>query len=356
MWDALTSLLPEKKGDRRLVILALAALAVVLGFLFGPSRVVDSEKGAPIGTIEPSDRARRRHARNLFWSDLGSTEQLYEGDYVYVPKGHTASVQLTSASKAIEIPSDTLVQFDRSMIEGIVVNLVAGPPRFYLRQGASRLLAYLPAMEPYELRHQEFTQRFNKRVLGPSPAQSTNSNAFKPLPLSSLSQFEIALLAPEPGQRFRHGPQTWIDVNWTPIPLSDVQFELQIAKDPDFRFMAPYQSLENGVALLFREEGKYFWRVMARRGMERLLSKPSSFEVSRFAPTLKLLDKLGAKISGNILLEVAEDSKFRRLVLSQMGLTKRCPEEGLRSGTMYYCRVTDSLSKRVLDEYGFKAP
>lgn len=350
MWMALTQMLPEKRGDRLVVVGGLALTIVLLFLLFGPSRVSQSERGQVIGGIEPLSSVRRRHARNLAWRDLGEATELFEGDYVYVPKGQTARVSLNDGKRVLEIPSDTLVQFDRSTIESLVVNLFGG---FYLRPSNNRLLPYLPAVEPFELRHQEFMQRFLSKVNGKSGAVEPNDGALKPLALNSLSHFELILLAPEKGQSFRFGPDTWIDVLWTPIPLSDTQFELQIAKDPDFRFMAPYQSQENGVALNFRAEGKYYWRVLARRGAERMLSKPSFFDVSRFAPTLKLLDNLSRGVAGGFLTEVSQDRRFRKLVASRVAGTKSCPEEGLPPGT-YFCRVRDAGSNKIVDEYTFR--
>lgn len=338
-------------SDRIILASSAAALLLVLFFLFFADSVSIKGNYRPVGTIETTVFIRRRHANSLRWSSLEGRETIYLRDVVYVPKDSHATVSIKGKAP-VELPPDTLVQFDEFALDNINITLLDlvfrldPPPKV-------RVSNLLPDIYPLELRLSEVSGRMYDLLYRASRLQALQQ--IGPLPssqLDRLSDYQLILLSPRPNiynwKAFR-----WMSVKWAPIPLDGVQYEMNLSQDIDFRNRFPYNSDKRKLMVRIDKEGTYHWKVMARRKDEAIHSEVWKFNITKEGG-ISVSDETVRSLAGGAgpTAEVSKDRGFKQIVLQGPLEKNKCPQEGLPPGE-YFCRVR-SPDKKVLKTIRFK--
>ncbi|MCB0418559.1 MAG: hypothetical protein KDD39_12985 [Bdellovibrionales bacterium] len=354
------------RSERALLVLAVLGLFALIGglLLYRPSD--PTVKGESIGKIESSGTVRRRHARSLLWKDLPTSDSLHNLDYVYVLPGNSARVILDNGN-TLELPPGTMVQFDSLDGKNFEIDLIAGKLKnmngftlkakqdFFVRWKNSRLLDYLPSLESEALKQQEFLSRLDNYLNKPARKSAFKEPNFQPFTLTRLDQFEIELVKPRNKSKVQSARGEWVDAVWSPIPLADIRYEVQVSQREQFDFYVSYQTNFNAISLQIQDSGSYFWRVIAKQGKTgELLSKPSAFvyEVTsrRLSP---LLGRLPAATTSKYVTEISKSESSKKILVRTNTNNKKCATAGLKPGE-YFCRVRQQSDDALLDSYTFK--
>ncbi|MCB0404075.1 MAG: hypothetical protein KDD51_04765 [Bdellovibrionales bacterium] len=362
----LSKIMLSPKTERVVFVLALLGLFVMVAGLLFYRPEGQSAKGEAIGTIESSGTVRRRHARSLLWENLPAEDSIYTLDYVYVLPGNSARVTLVNGS-SLELPAGTMVQFDSLDGKTFEIDLIAGKLKnaagfslkakdeFFVRWKNTRLLDYLPSLEHEALKQQEFLSRLDEYLNKAARKSEFKEPNFQPFTLTQLDQFEIDLIRPRNKQVVKSGRGEWVDAVWSPIPLADIRYEVQVSQREKFDFYVSYQTNYNAISLQIQDSGSYYWRVIAKQGKTgELLSKPAAFvyEVTsrRLSP---LLGRIPAATGSKYVTEISTTESFQKILVRTNTNSKRCATAGLKPGE-YYCRVRRGSNDSVLNIYSFK--
>ena len=60
-----------------------------------------------------------------------------------------------------------------------------------------------------------------------------------------------------------------VSFSWTPVPVPDVQYEINVSRDPDFKQSLWYPLKDNQVQADLMIKGDYYWRIKVRHGFRR---------------------------------------------------------------------------------------
>lgn len=283
--DPSSGWLPEGAGDRAIFLAASLGLCAVLHLLFFHNPNAMLTESNVIAKIRTEKMVRRRHAKTLSWQAIQGEEKIFLRDIVYVPKDTVAFVTFLDG-KTLELKPDSMVQFDETSVDGIEItlfDLVGFQITPYPKITRS---VFLENPRPLELRHSEFSDRLTEHL-----QKNLNLSKFKPLKpselvLNRLSDYDLVLIKPE-NKVYDISRNRWLQHLWTPIPLTDVKFELHTSLDPKFRRFQSQRPKAYKLIVQFDKPGEYFWRVKATRGTETLFSNVGSFTISEGRGTRK---------------------------------------------------------------------
>jgi len=139
-----------------------------------------------------------------------------------------------------------------------------------------------PSIQPWIQRQAALTQKVRAAVARPLTLAYVFS--LFPVRLHSIQSFEDFTILhglPMAGSVFSaaHGP-VCVDFRWTPIPLADVAYSLEIAKSRDFAFYRSFGSHTTQARIQIEAGADYFWRIRATRDRQQATSDILSFLVT----------------------------------------------------------------------------
>lgn len=293
----------ESKTDVRLIQVGAVFLLISLFLLIRGSKQYEFPDGInPIGEITIEGKVHRRFAKALNWMKLKGAETVFSKDLVYTPKDSRAEVQLDNGIKLILEPS-TLVEFDSQtknqfgvvLIEGKGQVIGPGGKSHTLHSGekASPLIPVpkyeAPALLPEpEIWHEEQVDLSIEFDLAKSSGLALLNELELPETLDTqtrLTDFELVLKEPRTG--VQKGPfEFWFELEWNPVPISDVQYELEISRTSDFEVSFKYPTQKTMVEIHLVDSGRYFWRVVSRKDGDKIISAVRRFLVSNASKTI----------------------------------------------------------------------
>lgn len=341
----------EEIQDQVILAAAGAASVVLLYFMFFYTAPVSVKDSRIVGEIRTVKKVRRRHSDTLSWENLKGAEAIYLRDIVFIPRGTTATIALPSG-KNVELPEDTMIQFDDTTIENMEITL-ENFRLLPLKSPSGKMNPLLDDIKPLELRHNELTSRMYDQVFRDLNLGRVDRIDKLKLELGNLGDYELNLVAPVEG-RYNLRANRWVKMAWTPIPLEGVNFRLEVSKDPKFRKSLPYKTNNNRLQVQFDEEATYYWRVKATHKGNELVSKLANFTMSlRGGQTPKRITlRLPTVATTNFAIEVSAEKDFASLLKSTLVPEAKCPVDGLPPGK-YYCRVRNSATDKLVKSYDF---
>lgn len=267
--------MPEDRGDRFVFVTAVLGLAVVIYLLFFfefRSRLTEANI---VGKIRTDSTVRRRHAKTLHWHDVRGQDTIYLRDIVYTPRD-TLAVVTFNDGKTLELKPDSMVQFDEVTSDGLQINLFDFTTFRLIPYPKTVRSTLLADPRPLELRHAEYTQRLDSRL-----KRGLNLERFRKLSpvslvLDRLSDYTVILVRPE-NKTYNLSTSRWLQYVWTPIPLENVDFQLHISLDPQFRRFQTHRSKAYKLLVQFDSPNEYFWRIKATQGREHIYSNVGAF-------------------------------------------------------------------------------
>ncbi len=279
-------LLPEDPKDRILIFLSLAGLVVVFYLLFFWERSTLVNGGKVVGVLRTDRMVRRRHARNLHWHDLKRQETIYLQDIVYTPRGSQAVVTFADG-RTLELKQDSMVQFDELTVDGIQITLFDLSDKEREQQDFFRLVPYPKIVKTnllqdpggLELRQSEYSDRLKKALSKPLEIARVKRTVMPRFVLDQLKDYTVRLVRPE-NKEFNLATNRWVQAVWTPVPLPDVKFELQISVDSDFGKFLTHRAKKNQLLVQFENPGRYYWRIKAIQGADHIYSRVGAFSLS----------------------------------------------------------------------------
>lgn len=294
----------ESKTDVRLIQVGAVFLLISLFLLIRGSKQYEFPEGiSPIGEISIEGKVHRRFAKALTWMKLKGADTVFSKDLVYTPKDSKAEVQLDNGIKLILEPS-TLVEFDNQTKDQFGVVLIEGKGQIVIPGGRSQTLrpgetrsplipvpkyeapALLPEPEIWREEQVDLSNEFDL-------SKGTGFALLNELELpelvetsARLTDFELVLKEPRPG--IQKGPfEFWFELEWNPVPVSDVQYELEISRTSDFAVSFKYPTSKTLVEIHLVDSGRYFWRVVSRKENDKITSVVHRFVVSNASKTIK---------------------------------------------------------------------
>jgi hypothetical protein len=356
-WSKFMSYLPQTKGDRALVTGALAVFFGALYWLWnyqppshGPG---NAEK---IAVVETSAPLRRRHAGTLAWSAIDQSGPIYFRDIVYTPAGVSAVVKLRNG-KELPLPEDSLVQFDEVTVANIEIALRETAQKkdvFRLipmpKTEQSRLL---PDPLSLELLFEDLEGRMKTQMDQPRQQLTQVQPPRLEFELDSLADFQVRLLKPTDKGIYNLRRDNWFTMSWSAVPLGNVKYVLEIARNPEFRKKLPFTADTNRLQVQLQNPGAYYWRVRAILKDQVLTSEIRTFEMSLRGGSTEVEKRINlpkATIQG-FTAEIASDSDFETILQTELTDSPNCQQRApLRPGT-YYCRIRQSGTGKKVKEY-----
>lgn len=353
------SYLPQTKGDRALVVSAFGVFVATFYVLWnyqplshGPG---DAEQ---IGDVVTDYPLRRRHAGTLAWSAIEKEGSIFFRDIVYTPAGTQASVRLKNG-KVVPLPEDSLVQFDEVTVANIEIALRETAKKkdvFRLlpmpKTEQSRLL---PDPISLEMLFDDLEARMKQQMDRPQQDLIDVRPPRLEFKLDSLADFQIRLSNPKNKGVYNLQRDSWFTISWSAVPLDDVKYVLEIARNPEFRKKLPFTAESNSLQLQLQNPGTYYWRVRGILKDQVLTSETRTFEMSLRGGATDLLGKVKlptATING-FIAEISSDSDFSSIVETQLTKEEACrPRTPLPSRT-YYCRIKMADGGKRVKQYQF---
>lgn len=354
--------------DRILILISCIAVTILsyLLFFFQPRLV--STDGPVIGMITSGGIVRRRHSGSLSWQNLRGDNPVFRNDIVYVPKD-VQSFIVFGNQKRLELFPDSMIQLDEVNKGSIEITLIEGEvkknadvmvkkkevQKLITRpvKGA-KLLVYLRDLNSLELRHTELDQRFKHLLYGAPLREKIRGESLKfYLALDRLIHFDLQMIQPAPDTTLSQKLSPWVELVWTPIPIDNVRYDVQISKEENFNRVISYETNKNRLSVQLGDPSAYFWRVRAKRGKEALLSETTRFVISADVGELNhALRRLPTHMPGGYTLEVSSDSEFSVILSSQVAEKAKCSTTGLASGS-YFCRIHSVRDPKLVKVYRF---
>jgi len=329
---------PEERQDRRMIALSLLVSAIAGYFLFFYSANFSGIEGAvALGSLQSDRSIRIRHARSLQWGTAEKVCNVYLKDTVFIPKGTSAEFQWKD--NKITLESESLVQFDEASLDNLEITLIEGKIKTDSRSSKvvkvakapvpttlffkAKSMPYLSDINSFVLLQSELSSRTLDRLgkkMGLEPLLSVNVPR---LNLSRLSDYRLVLKSPE-AKTYRLSQKSWIYFAWSPLPLKELDYEVQVDVSEDFRHPISVNAKQSQANILFESPRPYWWRLVARRKMEYLVSESRGF----------VLDvKQGAAVAERDLTSIeknekAQSKKAKRRELTPFEIMFGNPSEG----------------------------
>jgi hypothetical protein len=305
--------------------------------------------------LKTDARVRRRHERSLGWEEIGGDEKLFRSDIVYTPNETSAYIEFGD-QRRIQLEPGSMIQLDDVSKEQLQITLFSGKVKGDVQiksKPAFRLAPYpkvstkkrdlLPDPQALELLFSEWDSRVRQWLDHHPRRESLRSISAVSTQLDRISDYEITLVHPAE-KTYNLGANRWLEMQWKGPPLKgEVEYQLDVAKDPRFSAVLSYKTKRNQLSVQFDDPGTYYWRVRVTRGREFNFSKVAQFSMSRTGGQGKA-SGLGLPDTGpqGFTAEVSRSPSFHSIALSQVVDNPRCPQSGLRPGK-YFCRLTSIL-------------
>ena len=250
-----------------LVIMALRILMMQSAEPLGPGSM-------PIGQLQTEGWVKRRHAGTLQWEQISASDTVYLRDTIYTPFNTQATIQLKD-KRVLELEPDSLVQLDDINKGQLQIALLYGDsmpkPMEALNDFQLRRKPLLAIPIPLETGTASLESRTKKAL---SDALGVETVAAAPalpvLPRPQFRDYIVQLVSPTPRTVSRNATVTFA---WTPIPIPDAEYELNVSRDPAFKQSLWYPLKTNQVQADLMIKGDYYWRIKARHGLEETLSE-----------------------------------------------------------------------------------
>lgn len=316
-------IVPEESGDRRTIGVALL-VALITGYflLFHGNELGLSEGAVAIGTLQSVKQVRIRHAKSLQWG-TGHTEfTIYLKDTLYTPK-NTPAVFYWKDNKII-VEAESLVQFDDVSLERLEITLLEG--KIKIDGDASKVItinkkptekpvgfiksnrAFLPDINPLILKQSELSSRSLDvfgRKLELEPLRIVINPKFS---LNRFRDYQILLKTPVNAKTYLYSAKSWIDFNWHPIPLENIEYVLEISTTSGFASLIKNKGLQDSGIVLFEVPGEFYWRVVASRKAETTTSSERNVNIN-----LNEGEKIKERqVSSSVTSEIKGPSKEKR--------------------------------------------
>lgn len=280
------------KVDGWLLALGFTVLGFCSYLLFFYHPELGTQGISIVGHISPKGVVRRRVARRLHWDNVSKPAPLYLRDIIYAPKNAGALVELTGGRK-IELLPDSMIQLDEVTGDNVNITLIEGEVKghaaivvkkqvkfrmpSYPTRGA-RTLASPTAIDFCEMRFTDLTRRLkdSESKLLRLPIKRVLFR--KPMAIDKLEYFKVDILRPND---MLLGTREWIDFAWTPVPLSNMKYVIEISRNADFSNFLTHPTKSTRVRLQIEEPGTYYWRVRSQRDKEIKLSTKGEFKLMK---------------------------------------------------------------------------
>lgn len=228
-----------------------------------------------VGEIRVNHVVKRRSPGSLEWEVLGKGSVLYVGDILYVSKAGPVPV-FSRKGPTLELPADSLVQIVESAPQRSEVSVLDVPHEFWrpLPHGLMRRL--LPDPYPLEYRLGELKHRLKTFV-----SRAASPPRFRELAnydLDEPSDYELKLIRPI-SQTFDRKETPSVTMVWTPVPIKNVLYSVEVSKDPSFEVPITQSTAVNQLSMPFEEAAVYYWRVHVRKGNDVLSSSEAKFTI-----------------------------------------------------------------------------
>lgn len=350
----------SKNGDRMLIVLALVLFGFALYRLVnyipsyeGPSGLVS------VGKVEVDGVLRRRHAGSLAWTEIRGEAELYLRDLVYTPTGVIARVTGLDG-RSMTLPQDSLVQFDEVTVSNLEITLreVAEPKRQVFRLlpvPKAQRSASLPDPLGLEMLFTDINKNFMRYQALPAPRLEAARKVAKAqdIKFDQVGDFELLLHYPHPKQVLAYAKDNWVKMAWSPVPITELNYEIEVSVGDKFAKKVPYQSRTNFLEVQFEKPGRYFWRVAAATAKGKLVSETREFTLKATAKE-DLARDVSAKNFEAYWVSVARDIEFQDVVSARGATRPECSTYGLQAG-VYFCRVKrDPKDRATIKKYRFE--
>jgi hypothetical protein len=353
------SYLPQTKGDRALVVGAAAVFALAFRILWfyepmshGPGSAV------MVGSVSTNSAIRRRHAGTLAWSAIEKQGEIYFRDIVYTPAGTLATVTLKNG-KVVPLPPDSLVQFD----EVTVANIEIALRETAKKKDVFRLLPMpktaqnrlLPDPLSLELLFEDLENRMKAQMNQPQKPMVVVKSPKLEFKLDTLADFQVKLALPRDRGVYNLQRDSWFTMSWSAVPLENVKYILEIARNPEFRKKLPFTAEGNNLQVQLQNPGAYYWRVRAVLKDQVLTSETRTFEMSLRGGATDLLSKVQlpkAQVQGYIT-EISRDSDFNQILETDLSPQPVCNLRKPVGQKTYHCRVKDARTGKPVKRYTF---
>lgn len=355
------SYIPATWNDRFLVLGALVIFALALFWLINYEPFSHGPGAAKVvGIVSTDGPIRRRHSGTLAWSDVDGESEIYFRDIVYTPSNVVALVKLEDG-REVPLPPDSLVQFDEITVSNIEISL----RETARKEGVFRLIPlpktqvsrFLPDPMGLEMLFDEIKQRTFKgldRPLVTHPPIPV-SEATAEFQLTEVQDFELKLITPVSFGVYKITTDQWLTMRWTQVPLEGISYQIEIARNPEFRRRLSYNSAKNQVNIQIDNPGLYYWRVRALREDLVMISPTWQFEMSLRGGVSDLVTQLELPKTDIVqsTCELSKDAEFKELLRGEPCRSGTCSHRGLGKGA-YFCRVIEPKTQKVIKHYSFR--
>lgn len=288
------------KTDTFLLLVGVLCTLLFSFFIFGPTQTHFDVSGLNvIGSLETPTGVKRRHARALAWEEVKKTIPIYTKDLVYTPPQSSAEVRLGD-DKILMLEPDSLVEFEAINQENFDIVLLQGSGTIKLGQSEKTIPLKLKGGAPVEFKADKVLSlpQFYVDVETWSKAQSEYFSRASSVPLLTplaevkkiedqlklnLTDFILELLPAtqlkDTGSSSLEGP--WYELAWTQIPLTNITYELEISRTPQFNRLIQQNLKTTRVPAQFLEGGEHFWRVVAKHKNEELQTRSQVLNVTK---------------------------------------------------------------------------
>jgi hypothetical protein len=229
-------------------------------------------KAAPLGFIE-TENALRRHSASFHWESLKSNSQLYAKDFVFSGENTRTQIRFKNDS-ALKLDPGTLIQISEPTVGGgfeavvlngraeTVVKGVVAKPRIISTFSEPVVLSTslplpLPEIGPeFVSPLKDLSERLKLR-------RSELEPLIKPrLGLKSFALEDFKLLLTSPKNRAKVAGKN-VEFDWGAIPFDKITYVIELSRYSTFDAKIRFSTSKNHIRIIFKERGKYFWRVTA---------------------------------------------------------------------------------------------
>lgn len=105
-----------------------------------------------------------------------------------------------------------------------------------------------------------------------------------PNPEFGLMDFVVNLIYPASDSTVNPTDSGWVQLEWSPIPVADVTYEIQLSTDREFKDPMTFPTHSNSARMQVSAPGNYFWRVIARKNGTERSSRIASFRMESTKP------------------------------------------------------------------------
>lgn len=355
--------IPHTLGDRLLVLGAAICFGLSLQYLVNDQPQLHAPDASfKVGLIESQGLFRRRHAGTLGWAQLKGQAELYLRDIVYTAPGTVAVVKMQDG-RVVQLPPDSLIQFDEMTVRNLEVVL-----KDQIAEKKQRLTFQLIPLPVSTQLPDVVTSRELESTMGKLLAKrreiAGQQTEIKPIVafntesgLDKLTHFKIEAVTPVNNDTFRISTSDWLTLRWTPVPVNDIRYYIEISQTPTFLKRLTLVTYGNEIKMQVNNAGTYYWRITATQGRKQVVSGSNYFNVALRSDELReevLSETDATQLPTNkFIYEISDRKDFSRLLEVNISDDNVCHPRSLKTGN-YFCRTKLRGERIYANEYPFE--